>query len=199
MAGSVLPAHTNCVNKQNWPVSVYRPVFKCIPLKSGRYCKTNGLFGVDSQASQSLWSQGGTARQKKVLLHGERGLNPFEVREVLQDEVVTYNKAQIVSIPLKSGRYCKNTRKRAICAGNVSIPLKSGRYCKAVKNQIAPTGLSQSLWSQGGTARAKYRSGKSNEVSQSLWSQGGTASVSELLAFALEASQSLWSQGGTVR
>ena len=36
------------------------------------------------------------------------GLNPFEVREVLQGPIITFSNAVIVSIPLKSGRCCKS-------------------------------------------------------------------------------------------
>ena len=81
-------------------------------------------------------------------------LNPFEVREVLQGEYTHYYPlTEEVSIPLKSGRCCKNGLDHLAAAGeslnpfevrevlqeeenmnqstpNVSIPLKSGRCCK---------------------------------------------------------------------
>ena len=39
------------------------------------------------------------------------GLNPFEVREVLQDLYSSMGKLPVVSIPLKSGRCCKRPRR----------------------------------------------------------------------------------------
>ena len=58
-----------------------------------------------------------------------RSLNPFEVREVLQDFEKENRRVWCVSIPLKSGRCCKYSV-NAACANTVSIPLKSGRCCK---------------------------------------------------------------------
>ena len=78
-----------------------------IPLKSGRCCK-NGLDHL-AAAGESL--------------------NPFEVREVLQEEENMNQSTPNVSIPLKSGRCCKEESKRRV-QDFVSIPLKSGRCCK---------------------------------------------------------------------
>ena len=58
------------------------------------------------------------------------GLNPFEVREVLQVVMLAKENAQEVSIPLKSGRCCKKTARFSREGQYVSIPLKSGRCCK---------------------------------------------------------------------
>ena len=57
-------------------------------------------------------------------------LNPFEVREVLQELYGLTAVDKLVSIPLKSGRCCKYS---CLCSGSC--------------------GSSQSLWSQGGAAR----------------------------------------------
>ena len=78
-----------------------------IPLKSGRCCKSEMLVGQPTMASQSLWSQGGAARQGERNVIRFIGLNPFEVREVLQDKWMCLCWHQVVSIPLKSGRCCK--------------------------------------------------------------------------------------------
>ena len=83
--------------------------FVSIPLKSGRCCK-NGLDHL-AAAGESL--------------------NPFEVREVLQEEENMNQSTPNVSIPLKSGRCCKEESKRRV-QDFVSIPLKSGRCCKPV-------------------------------------------------------------------
>ena len=111
-----------------------------------------------------------------ALTHTWTSLNPFEVREVLQDRRSIYrsgNRSQSlwsqggaarwgkwvypllrsVSIPLKSGRCCKNYKGSGDGINNVSIPLKSGRCCKKQQyiDELHPS--SQSLWSQGGAAR----------------------------------------------
>ena len=72
-------------------------------------------------------------------------LNPFEVREVLQvaKRVDAINKA--VSIPLKSGRCCKDTKVQIAPCRCVSIPLKSGRCCKAQGFELTVVTQSQSL------------------------------------------------------
>ena len=57
-------------------------------------------------------------------------LNPFEVREVLQVKSYTGRCVLIVSIPLKSGRCCKKSWRSVNGLHSVSIPLKSGRCCK---------------------------------------------------------------------
>ena len=63
-------------------------------------------------------------------------LNPFEVREVLQGiDEVDFDLFKLVSIPLKSGRCCKEERMRSQLRQGVSIPLKSGRCCKLVKKE----------------------------------------------------------------
>ena len=105
-------------------------------------------------ASQSLWSQGGAARSLIWLEIDVGSLNPFEVREVLQEVGLTSDTANAVSIPLKSGRCCKHSTLR----------------------QTNITG-SQSLWSQGGAARPKATDLERDIKSQSLWSQGGAARV----------------------
>ena len=92
----------------------------------------------------------------------ELRLNPFEVREVLQDHTVGANsKSFQVSIPLKSGRCCKidefdaditsclnpfevrevlQASKGVRCnAKEVSIPLKSGRCCKNGRHETRPS------------------------------------------------------------
>ena len=90
---------------------------------------------------------------KEVNEADSKGLNPFEVREVLQATIQNYTSRVSVSIPLKSGRCCKaatNTGYQSAASLNpfevrevlqdytipkwfvsrVSIPLKSGRCCK---------------------------------------------------------------------
>ena len=57
-------------------------------------------------------------------------LNPFEVREVLQDNDHIGEAVKAVSIPLKSGRCCKEMQAKKLHKMSVSIPLKSGRCCK---------------------------------------------------------------------
>ena len=59
-------------------------------------------------------------------------LNPFEVREVLQGKIWPRQLNKIVSIPLKSGRCCKGFKIKGVSTLYVSIPLKSGRCCKVV-------------------------------------------------------------------
>ena len=61
-------------------------------------------------------------------------LNPFEVREVLQERTLGHHWPLLVSIPLKSGRCCKFFR-------------------RILTNHM----VSQSLWSQGGAARVLYK------------------------------------------
>ena len=55
-----------------------------IPLKSGRCCKHSTLRQTNITGSQSLWSQGGAASTVHLDNRTLQGLNPFEVREVLQ-------------------------------------------------------------------------------------------------------------------
>ena len=128
--------------------------------------------------SQSLWSQGGAASNNAATVDelaslnpfevrevlqakakagesGAIGLNPFEVREVLQADVQTVSLVEPVSIPLKSGRCCKNTGDYSAATNTVSIPLKSGRCCKLWRYEKKVNPVSQSLWSQGGAARSK--------------------------------------------
>ena len=71
-----------CCKRKNVSNRKRRPV--SIPLKSGRCCKSIGL---------------GKAKRFS--------LNPFEVREVLQDANLNKELWRQVSIPLKSGRCCK--------------------------------------------------------------------------------------------
>ena len=101
-----------------------------IPLKSGRCCKTLLPLSV---ARLSL----NPFEVREVLqdypLHDPLlawCLNPFEVREVLQGWRWCHTCAFIVSIPLKSGRCCKIVTEAIIQYTGVSIPLKSGRCCK---------------------------------------------------------------------
>ncbi len=102
-----------------------------IPLKSGRCCKPTVSADDIMRQSQSLWSQGGAARRFDVrMLLRSTSLNPFEVREVLQVIQQHFKQLQQVSIPLKSGRCCKDY------------------HLYDVESQE-----SQSLWSQGGAAR----------------------------------------------
>ena len=147
-----------------------------IPLKSGRCCKAMIGGAPYLMASQSLWSQGGAARDEKILAKAK----------------------QYVSIPLKSGRCCKINvlngilsspsqslwrqggaarayaaamssvtglnpfEGREVLQGSgsirnvwwiVSIPLKAGRCCKTSPSCLPSLAWSQSLWRQGGAAR----------------------------------------------
>ena len=151
-----------------------------IPLKSGRCCKAMIGGAPYLMASQSLWSQGGAARDEKILAKAK----------------------QYVSIPLKSGRCCKINvlngilsspsqslwrqggaarayaaamssvtglnpfEGREVLQGSgsirnvwwiVSIPLKAGRCCKKVIEGNEKHLMSQSLWRQGGAARVLYK------------------------------------------
>ena len=51
-------------------------------------------------------------------------LNPFEVREVLQADNVNTGKMNPVSIPLKSGRCCKNGLDHLAAAGESLNPFE---------------------------------------------------------------------------
>ena len=102
-------------------------------------------------------------------------LNPFEVREVLQDAAKTRGRAEKVSIPLKSGRCCKDRfniiginwrlnpfEVREVLQANKSLklmyltrlnPFEVREVLQDGKtNGLEQAILSQSLWSQGGAA-----------------------------------------------
>ena len=81
-----------------------------IPLKSGRCCKKMKIKLRYFLMSQSLWSQGGAARVIILNMNTAECLNPFEVREVLQEHAGSWRGRRKVSIPLKSGRCCKFMR-----------------------------------------------------------------------------------------
>ena len=82
-----------------------------------------------------------TKRQPNAI----KSLNPFEAREVLQEEGWKYSWRNKVSIPLKSGRCCKQRVYHGAMIVLVSIPLKSGRCCKVAYVGYVLGGLSQSL------------------------------------------------------
>ena len=148
------------------------------------------------QQSQSLWSQGGAASIfGQVGSHLAKCLNPFEVREVLQEWMPTKNWPQLRL-----------------------NPFEVREVLQASKRDESDRIKSQSLWSQGGAARwcglhwsqlSRLNPFEVREVlqeqaqhkkpvnkSQSLWSQGGAArNTSSMYCFATT-SQSLWSQGG---
>ena len=137
-------------------------------------------YDIKIIVSQSLWSQGGAARTYQFNLGIIIGLNPFEVREVLQVHSCYLPRPHTVSIPLKSGRCCKKFTLKTVFrakrlnpfevrevlqgiqvfqpwSGLVSIPLKSGRCCKRGSVFRGLLYASQSLWSQGGAARVLYK------------------------------------------
>ena len=82
-----------------------------------------------------------------IILKGNQimSLNPFEVREVLQDQYRDRRHLYHVSIPLKSGRCCKRLPQKLLPNPYVSIPLKSGRCCKFLVVDGDDLAKSQSL------------------------------------------------------
>ena len=125
-------------------------------------------------------------------------LNPFEVREVLQERTLGHHWPLLVSIPLKSGRCCKLQYATALQyigrlnpfevrevlqvfsphpdqSHGVSIPLKSGRCCKRLIPTLSWT-LSVSIPLKSGRCCKRFGTPMfSLLTSQSLWSQGGAA------------------------
>ena len=80
--------------------------------------------------SQSLWSQGGAARPA-----------------VSKDEILSQSQSL-----WSQGGAASETQLQS-CPRQVSIPLKSGRCCKDLVYALVWSNQSQSLWSQGGAAR----------------------------------------------
>ena len=139
-----------CCKTTGWSETPFGKV--SIPLKSGRCCKVMMAFLVATRLSQSLWSQGGAASTKCNEIPGvelsqslwsqggaarrattqqqpTRGLNPFEVREVLQVRVQD-NAEKVLSQSLWSQGGAARSLWLNWLTNRVSIPLKSGRCCK---------------------------------------------------------------------
>ena len=177
------------------------PTWVSIPLKPGRCCKIKNILPGKPFESQSLWSQGGAASTTALMTSALQSLNPFEVREVLQDHHWEHIHFTTVSIPLKSGRCCKRSITMIQSITNVSIPLKSGRCCKILrwldkiitsvsiplksgrcckhKSYLSPVYALVSIPLKSGRCCKKYLAKRNTQTkSQSLWSQGGAASFS---------------------
>ena len=79
-----------------------------IPLKSGRCCKQVGKGLQASRTGLNPFEVREVLQENKGSRSGSAlSLNPFEVREVLQEFASRLYNHALVSIPLKSGRCCK--------------------------------------------------------------------------------------------
>ena len=80
-------------------------------------------------------------------------LNPFEVREVLQERTLGHHWPLLVSIPLKSGRCCKLQYATALQYIGRLNPFEVREVLQENDNgYVKDVYVSQSLWSQGGAA-----------------------------------------------
>ena len=106
-------------------------------------------------------------------------MNPFEVREVLQETHVRWQRrrcsqslwsqgsaASLTTQSASSSNPLNPFEVREVLQGAVSkrwsrnllsIPLKSGKCCKVMWYSFKPEKDSQSLWSQGSAARVLYK------------------------------------------
>ena len=144
-------------------------------------------------------------------------MNPFEVREVLQETHVRWQRrrcsqslwsqgsaASLTTQSASSSNPLNPFEVREVLQGAVSkrwsrnllsIPLKSGKCCKVMWYSFKPEKDSQSLWSQGSAASCTSKKHRSREtlnpfeVREVL--QGITTKNTRQKSF----SQSLWSQG----
>ena len=74
------------------------------------------------------------------------GLNPFEVREVLQDLTQFKTTESLRLNPFEVREVLQVILALTIISGSiVSIPLKSGRCCKAIAKEMSEEDTSQSL------------------------------------------------------
>ena len=205
-------------------VSVNDTEWVSIPLKSGRCCKLNAWSLSAMSWSQSLWSQGGAARNhlagKDLRKESQSLWSQGGAASATQHVATAEQRSQSL---WSQGGAASTTKPLKECIQAVSIPLKSGRCCKGYichksvnKNRLNPFEVREVLqgrWlpvASRWTVSIPLKSGRCCKVTKrrSLKKSLGLNpfEVREVLQ-ALQAacistlsmSQSLWSQGGAAR